>query len=236
MHKTIRFFRISRSQQELLETLDAYKNENINGQVVQLGVTNDVCKISLRKPTMALTELLDNGRSLKTSKCQSVEIAESNRAQANIYQLHQQARQQINEKDAIMMRDCGSYLDIVDETTCSEMKNRIKMCKCKKQTVRFSNWGQHTGKLVPSTIVMLKRNHGNLRVQTADELVEYSSCQYRQPRIVQWSQPTKILFIALVNQVIHRTRRITPTIDLKSQIYACVQLMIGEDFSQIATD
>ena len=86
---------------------------------------------------MALTELLDNGRILKTSKCQSVEIAASNRARANIYQLHQQARQQINEKDAIMMRDCGSYLDIVDETTYSEMKNRIKMYKCKKQTVRL---------------------------------------------------------------------------------------------------
>ena len=71
---------------------------------------------------MALTELLDNGRSLKTSKCQSVEIAASNRARANIY--IQQARQQINEKDAIMMIDCGSYLDNVDETTYSEMKNQ----------------------------------------------------------------------------------------------------------------
>ena len=124
MHKTIFFFfRISKSQQELLETLDA-NEKNINGQVLQRGITSDVCKVSLRKPTMALTELLDNGRSLKTSKCQSVEIAASNRARANIYQLHQQARQQINEKDAIMMRDCGSYLDIVDETTYSEMKNQ----------------------------------------------------------------------------------------------------------------
>ena len=82
---------------------------------------------------------------------------------------------------------------------------------------------------------MVKRNHGNLSVQTAEELVEYSSCQYRQPRIVQWNRTTKRLFIALVNQAIHRTRRITPTIDLKSQIYTCVQLVIGEDFSQIAT-
>ena len=76
---------------------------------------------------------------------------------------------------------------------------------------------------------MVKRNHGNLSVQTAEELI------YRQPRIVQWSRPTKRLFIALVNQAIHRTRRITPTIDLKSQIYTCVQLVIGEDFSQITT-
>ena len=82
---------------------------------------------------------------------------------------------------------------------------------------------------------MLKRNHGNLSLQTAEELVEYSSCQYRQPRIVQWNRTTKRLFIALVNQAIHRTRRITPTIDLKSQIYTCVHLVISEDFSQIIT-